>query len=320
MNSEMPADRRVRTSVKERIGQDSGKAVAVMNGKKDDEKRNLFDSMERSVEGEIPSEACKREIYSRILKLQKECSRRNQQKIRMNNSDKKLSGDNQMKKWSLPKVAAATALCFLLGGGAVLAAGKISGSIVSIRASGDYWGYRDLGKAEEQAGLQFYAPEFFSNGYAMESISLTDISDVDADGQKRNPRKGMTLVYQKDTGKNQNVAKINLDVSGVQDSSEDSTQEICEDSREVDGVTLYYMEAEYLFVPPDYEPTKEEKEREQSDPNFHISYGSDEKQTSIYRGVSFQKDGLQYTLFGMDTGLTGQELLDMAEEIVRETE
>lgn len=37
-------------------------------------------------------------------------------------------------------MAAATALCFLLGGGAVLAAGKISGSIVSIRANGDYWG------------------------------------------------------------------------------------------------------------------------------------------------------------------------------------
>ena len=31
----MPVDRRVQTSVKERIGQDSGKAVAVMNGKKD---------------------------------------------------------------------------------------------------------------------------------------------------------------------------------------------------------------------------------------------------------------------------------------------
>lgn len=306
------------TMEEKRIGQDSGKAVAVMNGQKDDEKRNLFDFMERSVEGEIPSGACEREIHSRILELQEEGSRRNQQNIRMNKSGKKLSGENQMKKWSLPKMAAATALCFLLGGGAVLAAGKISGTIVSGRAKVDYRDYGDLGKAEEQAGMQFYAPESFSNGYVMESINLNDISDVDEDGQKRNPRKGMTLVYRQGTEKNSDASKINLDVSGAQDSSGDSAQEICQDSREVDGITLYYIEAEYLFVPPDYEPTKEEAKREESDSNFHISYGSDEKETSIYRGVSFRKDGLQYTLFGMDTGLTGQELLDMAEEIVRE--
>ncbi len=297
---------------------DSGKAVTVMNGKKVDEKRKLFDSMERSVEGEVPSGACKREIHSRILKLQEERSGKDQQEIRMDKSEKKLSGENQMKKWSLPKMAAATALCFLLGGGAVLAAGKISGTIVSGRAKVDYREYSDLGKAEEQAGLQFYAPESFSNGYVMESISLNDISDIDEEGQKRNPRKGMALVYRQDIEKDSDASKINLDVSGVQDSSEDHTQEICQDSREVDGVTLYYIEAEYLCVPPDYEPTKEEKEREESDPNFYISYGSDEKETSIYRGVSFRKDGLQYELFGMDTGLTGQELLDMAEEIVRE--
>ncbi len=291
-----------------------------MNGKKVDEKQNLFDSMERSVEGEVPSGACEREIHSRILKLQEERSGRNQQEIRTDKSERKLSEEKQMRRWNLPKVAAATALCFLLGGGAALAGSKVSGTIVSSWANGDYREYSDLGKAEEQAGLQFYAPESFSNGYTIESISLNDISDVDEDGNRRNPGKGMTLTYQKKEAEDPDAEEIDLDVSAVRDSYTDPAKESSQETREVNGTTLYYIEAEYLFVPPDYEPTKEEKEREQSDPDFHISYGSDEKQTSIYRGVSFRKDGLQYALFGMDTTLTGQELLDMAEEVVKEKE
>ena len=71
-----------------------------------------------------------------------------------------------------------------------------------------------------------------------------------------------------------------------------------------------------MFVPADYVPTEEEKERDQNDPDFSISYGSDEKETLIYRGVTFRKEGLQYDLYAMNTDLSSEEMMDMAAEIV----
>ena len=65
-------------------------------------------------------------------------------------------------------------------------------------------------------------------------------------------------------------------------------------------------------------PTEEEKERDQNDPGFSISYGADEdeKETLIYRGVTFRKEELQYVLYAMNTDLSSEEMMDMAAEIV----
>ena len=162
--------------------------------------------------------------------------------------------------------------------------------------------------------MQFYTPESFSNGYTMKSISITDIADYTEDGEKRNPGKGMSFVYQQD-GENSDVEEVNLSVSRVRDSYEDPAENSME-TREADDVSLYYKEMECMFVPADYVPTEEEKERDQNDPGFSISYGADEKETLIYRGVTFRKEGLQYTLYAMNTDLSSEEMMDMAAEIV----
>lgn len=164
--------------------------------------------------------------------------------------------------------------------------------------------------------MQFYTPESFSNGYTMKSISITDIVDYTEDGEKRNPGKGMSFVYQQD-GENSDAEEVNLSVSKVRDSYGDPAENSME-TREADGVSLFYKENECMFVPADYVPTEEEKERDQNDPGFSISYGADEdeKETLIYRGVTFRKEGLQYVLYAMNTDLSSEEMMDMAAEIV----
>lgn len=277
--------------------------------------QKITHTMKVEMEKEIPSQACEERIHSQILEMYEQRKHENL-KMERESGMKDRAENRRWNRWNLPKMAAATALCFILGGGAVFAGGKITGIIMGSRAGGDYWEYQDLGKAEEKAGMQFYTPESFSNGYTMKSISITDIVDYTEDGEKRNPGKEMSFVYQQD-GENSDAEEVNLSVSKVRDSYGDPAENSME-TREADGVSLFYKENECMFVPADYVPTEEEKERDQNDPGFSISYGADEdeKETLIYRGVTFRKEGLQYVLYAMNTDLSSEEMMDMAAEIV----
>jgi hypothetical protein len=68
-------------------------------------------------------------------------------------------------------------------------------------------------------------------------------------------------------------------------------------------------------VPADYELTEEDIANQAKD-NYYISYGSDEVEITQSTGVTWTKDGVSYNLAGMDLNLTGDEMFDMAEEIL----
>lgn len=57
--------------------------------------------------------------------------------------------------------------------------------------------------------------------------------------------------------------------------------------------------------------------REVTDDHFFISYGSDERETSYVSNVIFEMDNVIYDLGTFDNDISAEEMLDMAEEIVR---
>ena len=83
---------------------------------------------------------------------------------------------------------------------------------------------------------------------------------------------------------------------------------------EQNGVTYYYLVDQYLFLPPNEEPTAEEAAAQDAG-SLNISYGSDERQEQTYYSLWWIKDGQTYTLAGFDVDLSAQEMVDMATEI-----
>ena len=51
--------------------------------------------------------------------------------------------------------------------------------------------------------------------------------------------------------------------------------------------------------------------------NFYLSYGSDEIEMKQYSYAKWEKDGVSYLLGGFDNGLSGDELIQMAAEIIQ---
>ena len=83
---------------------------------------------------------------------------------------------------------------------------------------------------------------------------------------------------------------------------------------EQDGVIYYYMKNDYLFLPPDEEPTAEEVAAQDAGTLF-ISYGSDEREEQTSYSLWWNVDGQGYSLLGFDLDLSAQEMVDMAAQI-----
>ena len=72
------------------------------------------------------------------------------------------------------------------------------------------------------------------------------------------------------------------------------------------GVVLEGTEDPYLFLPPDEKPTAEEEALEAAG-ELYISYGSVQREESVYKNISWEKDGLHYLM--MTSGDRGLEEL-----------
>jgi hypothetical protein len=80
-------------------------------------------------------------------------------------------------------------------------------------------------------------------------------------------------------------------------------------------IVLTYNSVPYMFVPPDYEPTEEEKLAE-ANGELVISYGTEEIEHKQFQSVSWMQGDIVYKLYGFNTGLDAQTMFDMAAEII----
>lgn len=210
-----------------------------------------------------------------------------------------------MKRWSGRKMMVAAAVIAVLGAGTAVAAGKI----VSLSSSTqiDQVDYASAGevKASEKLDKKAKAVDAFSNGIQFERGYYTEVSAQDESGVQVAAYPSISVDYSED---------VFLDISKPVEGVESGAYPVVL-SGEFDGVTVEISSMEYLFLPPDERPSAEDEKR-QEEGTLEISYGSQEEERKTYLGASWKEDGLTYNLMTMEHGLTAEEILAMAGEII----
>lgn len=85
---------------------------------------------------------------------------------------------------------------------------------------------------------------------------------------------------------------------------------------EYEGRTLLYKEDQYLFVPPEYEPSEEELKAQDAG-ELYISYGSNEVEHNTIHFMQWDDDGSRYLLMASDDNAPGQQEMEkMARQII----
>ena len=213
-----------------------------------------------------------------------------------------------MKHFSVKKlVIGVVAGCLLVSGGVFATGHAVSLSSHSYFGDG-YKSFSDLDKAEAKLGYQVDAVETFANGYRFKSMSVTDVQGSDENGNAVYTFKSMDIQYGR--GGDPSIA-VYIE-KPVETQTRTKTPQA---TRQVGDITVCYDTQIYMFVPPNYEPTDEEKAKQESG-ELAISYGSDKVQVQTSHDVTWYKDGIFYHMLGFDVNLGAEEMLDMAEEII----
>ena len=212
-----------------------------------------------------------------------------------------------MRKMSAKKVAIVAAALCVLTGTVCMAGGKIAGYGGGRRLGSQTSNFSDIAKLEKKLGVAVNAPEAFDNGYAFADASIADFDAVDEDGIKVGNESELDIMYEKD-GKRLNYS-VKKGATVLSDAELASAEVI-----EQDGLTYYYMQDDYLFLPPDEEPTAEEVAAQDAG-TLNISSGSDEREEKTYYSLWWNADGQSLSLAGFDVDMSAQEMIDMAAQI-----
>ena len=237
---------------------------------------------------------CKAEIDERI-----ECSE----------SNRKKGGIKQMKKWTVKKIVTTAAVCCLLIGTGVYAAGKLTYIESHSSSEPSITEYERIDELEEEAGFKMLTEEDFTNGFVFTGGGIVDTEGKDEQGGSLLSWKEISLSYKDGQGK---VLSIDAEKESVYDM--DLSADAME-VRTIRGIKVYYNYTEMYLVPPSYVPTAEEEERNQNDPHYNIAYGSDAPETNYFSSLSFAKDGVRYYISTFDD-VSADELYVIAEELL----
>ena len=202
----------------------------------------------------------------------------------------RIEEEGSMRKtWNIRKTVVVAAAVCLVGAMTAVAAGQVKTAISSSSHAEDFTEYSQLAEKEEQLGLKTKAPEAFSNGYRF------------AYG---------TPVYSRGEDEQGNVVKEQQDLSLMY-----SKENMADQTAVHEGITLKYSQDHYRMVPPDYEPSAEEKAQEAAG-ELVISYGTDRVIDQTAQTLTWEDNGQFYTLLGFDVEMTPEEFYQMAGEII----
>ena len=225
---------------------------------------------------------------------------------------KRMEEKRSMRKFHIKKfVVVAVAACFV-NSTAVFAGGTVTGYITGIGGYHEFKSYDEMDQAKEKTGFDFSSVEEFSNGYSFNNMQVGTVDKMDENGNRFGTFNEWTGSYTDESGN-----EVSLYINETLPQDETDAAEEPHDRRDMNGVTLNYAENSYMFVPADYELTEEDKEFD-AQPHCYISYGSDEVEHSIFRHVTWDKDGVHYDLFAKDSPLEMEDLYEMAGEIIGE--
>lgn len=219
----------------------------------------------------------------------------------------RISEEARVMKISKRKAVVVAAVACMVCGTTVFAAGEIASYRSFSNPQNEISNYSDAVTKSDELGSELTIPETFSNGYTFDAANTMGVEGLDESGNVIVSGTDFSAKYVKD-----NMPNINMFINQVYESGEES---YAVDSKMIGDVEVYFNQAVYKFVPEGYEFTKED-EQNIDDPHFEISYGSDQVEVKKYNGISFEKDGKNYSMFVWDCDMTSDEWYEMAEELL----
>ena len=279
-----------------------------MNREKDREIKKFF---EREAEGLTAPDSLKCRI-DRDLDLMDD--RVGKADRNMYREDKKYSERKVVyMKFKKRKMVFIAAAIVVIGSITCFATGKVTGISVGSSNLTEVSEYSGLSKAEERAGIKTGMPESFSNGYQFKNVNTGDGQAVDADGNgiPGTEYTDIFLSYEKD-GK-----EISVSVMPRMNEMDDSSEEraAAAKTRKIGAFTVNYYETTMKMVPPDYELTEQDK-KDMENPNFSISYGSDQVKVNAVHSLEWRTEDKIYTLLDMTGSVDADTMFSMAQDVI----
>lgn len=209
---------------------------------------------------------------------------------------KKEKERGSMKFFNKKVLVAAAIVCFSTV--TAFAAAKLNG--IEGHGYTESHNYHDIEKLEKKLGFDAKTVESFTNGYVFESCGRGESEGIDENGNGMGKKyKNLSLTYRKNEGDNFLALTIEQG-SPVADAGE--------------KVGNGYAKQTYKFVPPSYEKTEEDKEKEASG-ELAISVGSQEVEIKEMENYEWQEGDLYYSLTGADCNFGEAGMEEMVKEI-----
>lgn len=213
---------------------------------------------------------------------------------------------NHMKRWTFKRAAAVAAACLMITGVTAFAAGKISSYNASSKAGYDYKTTAQLNDANDSMNPTF--PESLGNSFSFAGGNNVHVNGVDESGNTAGEWNDLQAEYKDKAGKKVAVSATTHPA--------DENDRTATESRTIGGIDVQYNCDEYLFLPDENsELDVAVKNRMENDDHFFVSYGSNKEETIIYKGVSFEQNGIFYHLYTSDN-IGSEELFQMAAELI----
>lgn len=219
------------------------------------------------------------------------------------NKFKKENGYMSKRKLIIAAAAALTVIC----AAAYAAGGRAVSWFSSSSSKPDYRTLPTAEQCEKDVGFVPILVNSFENGYTFRDGSIVDNNLKDEDGSSVEKFKSFDFRYEKDG----DVVYFN---------QEKYDSDLSEDADTLNigigdgGVKFEWHSYKNKVVPADYKLTEEDK-RAQESGELVFSYGSDKVETTTVNTVSWEEDGIHYSLMQMGGRLSEDELRSMADEV-----
>ncbi len=162
------------------------------------------------------------------------------------------------------------------------------------------------GEAKKQLGQAPKLAESFSDGSAFQVGYVTEVDAWDEMGNRVGTYPEVQVNY---SGNKDLMLSISKPIGGEYSSSGDYDR-----TENYEGIVLKGKADNYLFLPPDEEPSEADKSLEQAG-KLMISYGSQTEERQCFKSVSWTEDGLLYLLHTFEDVDMGQ-MMAMAKEVI----
>lgn len=191
-------------------------------------------------------------------------------------------------------------------GTTVFAAGKI---FTIVGSSSNIPTYTDIPIVEQLQSDFGYNPKIvkqFNNGYEFANGYTVNNEGLDEEGHSVKKAKSLRIDYKKGND------TISIYTENTVWGEKDDKEVVVDTYKDID---MYYLSYANKIVPEDYEMTEEDKQDEASG-KYVFSVGSKEVEVSQNQHLSWEQDGVYYSLLVIDSQLTQDELIEMAHQVI----